>query len=114
MLIWKNIKTCRGIFPTNTPRVFHIERTWKRVSPSFQRGIHVVRLKGLKHCKTPMMNFFAKIVNRNLYFSSEVFLGKDVLKNTANLQENALSGNDGFHIVSTWNTRGPFEGFRTL
>ena len=33
-----------GQHPTNTPRGFHVETTWKRVSTLFQRGIHVVCL----------------------------------------------------------------------
>ena len=32
--------------PTNTPRGFHVETTWKR---SFQRGIHVVCLLGFTY-----------------------------------------------------------------
>ena len=36
-----------GQHPTNTPRGFNVEATWKRVSTSFQRGIHMVCLQAI-------------------------------------------------------------------
>ena len=47
--------------PTNTPRGFHVETTWKRPFPLFQRGAHVVCLQGNKRPKKQEPCFFYQL-----------------------------------------------------